>query len=173
MPGAVPEVTPGVVVPPGGRGGRFRSRRARLWLALSAGILALLCLGGAGVIFLLYDDATEIERSAPDAVVDNFLGAYFVSRSDSEAALYMCKEGGAFSELSAFRADIENRERSHGVGILVSWSTFTVETREGRGSVTTDLTKATESGKESITRPWKFEVVEQDGWRVCGAKEST
>jgi hypothetical protein len=36
--------------------------------------------------------------------------------------------------------------------------------------VTTDLTKGTADGSERVTKPWQFTVVDQDGWRVCGAR---
>jgi hypothetical protein len=138
---------------------------------MGLGIVVLLCLGGVGVFVSLYDSATAIKRSAPDAVVDNFLGAYLVNRDDNEAALYQCQTDGDFSQLKAFRDDIVTREKNFSVGIMVSWTSFTVATNGDRGTVTTDLTKATADGTERITKPWQFAVVDQDGWRVCGAKQ--
>ena len=143
----------------------------RLWLALVGGVMALLCLGSVGVVVSLYDNATKIKRSAPDAVVDNFLGAYLVNRNDDEAALYECKSGGNFEAIAAFRADVTSREKSFSVGIRVSWSSFTVSTTGNRGTVTTDLTKSTSDGTETITKPWQFNMVDLDGWRVCGATQ--
>ncbi|MBU2663285.1 hypothetical protein KOI35_07155 [Actinoplanes bogorensis] len=143
----------------------------RLWLALGAGVVALLCLGGVGVAVLLYDDETKIERTAPDAVVDNFLGAYLVSRNDQEAELYQCKSGGDLAELGAFRADIVQREQQFSAGINVSWGSFSVTTNGKQAEVVTDLTKATSNGNESVTKPWRFALTDQDGWRVCGAAE--
>jgi len=137
---------------------------------MGLGIVALLCLGGVGVFVSLYDSATEIKRSAPDAVVDNFLGAYLVNRDDKEAALYRCKAGGDFDQLAAYRADIVTREKSFSVGITVSWTSLTVVTTGDRGTVKTNLTKGTVDGSERISKPWQFTVVNQDGWRVCGAR---
>ena len=146
-----------------------KRHRARLWVALAGGIVALLCLGGAGVVALLYNDSTKIERSAPDAVVDNFLRAYLVNRDDQRASLYQCKTGGDFAAIAAYRNDIESREKQFSVGIRVTWSTFTVSTSGSQGTVTTDLIKtlADQSGRQSNS--WTFKVVDQDGWRVCGA----
>jgi hypothetical protein len=138
---------------------------------MALGIAALLCLGGVGVFVSLYDSATAIKRSAPDAVVDNFLGGYLVNRDDREASLYTCKSGADLSELKAFRDDIVRREKDFSVGITVSWTSFTVSTNGDRGTVTTDLTKGTADGTERITKPWQFAVVDQDGWRVCGATQ--
>ncbi|MFC7530402.1 hypothetical protein [Actinoplanes sp. GCM10030250] len=158
---------------PGGgwKRGRLQSRRARLALALGAGVMALLCLGGVGVFIALYDEATEVKRTAPDAVVDNFLGAYLVNRNDSEAKLYQCEEGGDFAEIDAFRSQIQSREREKSAVISVSWSSFTVTVSGGRGTVTTDLTRSARNGQESKTAPWSFVVVDQNGWRVCGATQ--
>src|SRR5690349_16121927 len=86
--GADPTPPPTPPVPPDGPGsasvprqggpkarrsyrGRLRSRRSRLFLALGAGIMALLCLGGVGVIVAIYDSATEVKRSDPSVVMFN------------------------------------------------------------------------------------------------------
>jgi hypothetical protein len=166
---------PGAVPPAAGTGvgpvGKRPNQRKRLWIAMVGGIMVLLCLGGVGVVVSLYDDATKIVRAEPDAVVDNFLGAYLVNRNDGEAELYECKSGLDLAELEAYRADIVSREKSHSVGITTSWSSFTVSTTGDRGTVTTDMTKATSNGNERITKPWRFDLANQDGWRVCGATE--
>lgn len=171
-------VQPGSGGPPGvppsgvtGAAGKPRNRRVRLWLALGLGIVALLCLGGVGVVVSLYDNATAIKRSAPDAVVDSFLGAYLVDRNDKEANLYRCKTGGDFSALEAYRRDITSREKSFSVGITVSWTSFTMIINGSRGTVTTDLTKSTADGSERVTKRWRFSVIDQGGWRVCGAAQ--
>ncbi|WP_246608160.1 hypothetical protein [Paractinoplanes toevensis] len=161
-----------VLPPPVGVPGKRPNRRGRLILAMVAGVIGLLCLGGVGVFVSLYDEATEIKRSAPDAVVDNFLGAYLVNRDDNEAELYECKSGGDLAELEAYRADIIDREKIHSVGITVSWGSFDVSTNGAQGTVSTDLTKGTSNGNERITKPWRFDVVDQDGWRVCGATQT-
>ena len=78
---------------------KVRNRRLRLFLALGAGIVALLCLGGVGVFISLYDEATEIRRTAPDAVVDGYLRAYLVNRNEDETKLYTCAAGGDFAAI--------------------------------------------------------------------------
>jgi len=162
---------PGPGVPVGGTGvpQKPRNRRTRLILVMIAGIVGLLCLGGVGVAISLYDDATKIERTEPDAVVDNFLRAYLVNRDDERASLYQCKSGGDFSQIGSYRDDIVSREKQYSVGIRVTWTTFTIETEGTNGVVTTDLVKTTtdQSGRKRDT--WRFDVVDQGGWRVCGA----
>ncbi|RZU50639.1 hypothetical protein EV385_2414 [Krasilnikovia cinnamomea] len=169
LPDPPPAQPPGAVVA-GGVPPRPRNRRLRLWLAMGAGIMLLLCLGGVGVFVSLYDSATEIKRSAPDAVVDGFLRAYLVNRDDKEAALYMC-ESGDFSAVSALRTELIKREQDFNVKVTVSWSTLTVAgAGQSRRSVATDLIiSGTRNGtvQSRRTEPWSFGVVDEDGWRVC------
>jgi hypothetical protein len=135
---------------------------------MGAGIVALLCLGGVGVFISLYDEATEIKRSNPDAVVDNFLGAYLVNRDDSEAELYRCESGGDLGVLTAYREEIVRLEKQFTVGIRVTWSSLTVNTNGAEGTVTAELVRtSTDRGRDSSS--WRFGVVDQDGWRVCSA----
>ncbi|WP_328463044.1 hypothetical protein OHA21_36900 [Actinoplanes sp. NBC_00393] len=163
--------TPMVTPKPPRRSGRLQSRRARLALALGAGIMALLCLGGVGLFIALYDEATEINRTEPDAVVDSFLGAYLVARDDNEAKLYQCEAGGDFAQLSQYRDDTVSREQEFSVGISTSWSSLEVQTAGSTGTVSVDLTRtvASQAGRDSSS--WQFAVVDQDGWRVCGATQ--
>ncbi|MFF5082255.1 hypothetical protein ACFY36_34855 [Actinoplanes sp. NPDC000266] len=148
-----------------------RNPRRRLWLAVGAGILTLLCLGGVGVFVLLYDEETKIDRAEPDAVVDNFLRAYLVNRDDDRARLYQCKSGGNFQEIADYRADILTREKQFSVGINVGWSTFTVQMSGSTGEVNTDLVKTASDSSGRVSEPWSFRVVDEGGWRVCGATE--
>lgn len=154
---------------PIGKRGRFQSRRARLVLALTGGLLTLLCLGGVGAFFVLYEEATEIKRTAPDAVVDSFLAAFLVTRNDQEAALYQCTSGGDFAQVSQFREDIVRREKDYSVGIAVTWSSLQVAVDGTKGTVSADLTRTIsgQAGRDSSS--WEFLVVDQNGWRVCGA----
>ncbi|BFU41935.1 hypothetical protein [Krasilnikovia sp. MM14-A1004] len=171
MAGSTAAPGPVVGAGPVGAGGappRPRNRRLRLWLAMGAGIMTLLCLGGVGVFVSLYDSATEIKRSAPDAVVDNFLRAYLVKRDDKEAALYMCKTGGDFSKLEAFRADLQDREKKFSIGIRVSWRSLTVANEGGQTTVSTEIVRTITDGSERTSDRWRFVMVDQDGWRVCG-----
>ena len=137
---------------------------------MGAGILALLCLGGVGVVVSLYDGATEIKRTAPDAVADSFLRAYLVNRDDKEAALFMCKSGGDFARIDAFRTDILSREQRYTIGVRVSWGSLQVTTEGDKATVSTDLVRAISDGSEKTSDRWQLTLIDQDGWRVCGAE---
>ncbi|MFI7596763.1 hypothetical protein [Actinoplanes sp. NPDC049681] len=168
-PAAVPP--PAVPAAPG----KFRNRRVRLILAMVAGITALLCVGGVGVFISLYDEATEVKRTAPDAVVDGFLRAYLVNRNDQQASLFTCKSGADLAAVSALRGETVSREKSFDVTVNVSWSTLTVSgAGEENRSVTTDLVISGSSNGNSISRrseTWRFALTNEDGWRVCSASK--
>ncbi len=146
-----------------------RERRLRLVLAVAAGVVALLCLGGAGIVFMLYDDATEINRGSPDVAVDNYLRAFLVDRDDSQARLFRCEDTSGLAALDAFRTDIQSREGRYSIKILVSWSSLSVTKGGDRATVSTDLRRSISDGTERISDRWEFQVVDRDGWRVCGA----
>lgn len=138
---------------------------------MGLGIAALLCLGGVGVFVSLYDSATAIKRSAPDAVVDSFLGAYLVNRDDNAASLYTCRSGADLSQIKAYRDDIVRREKDFTVGIRASWSSIAVTVNGTKAAATTIVTKTVTDQSGRIADSWHFDLVDQDGWRVCSASK--
>lgn len=135
--------------------------------------MLLLCLGGVGVFVSLYDGATQIKRSAPDAVVDSFLRGYLVNRDHKEVALYACKNGADFSQLDRLRTEMAGREKNFDVKVNVTWGSLTVTGSGGeRRTVATNLIISGTSEGETQSRrmeSWTFDVVDDDGWRVCSA----
>ena len=156
---------------PTGKPGRLQSRRARLVVALTGGFLARLCLGGVGAFMVLYDAATEIKRTEPDAVVNDFLGAYLRSRDDDAAALYQCDPEGDISQLATFRGDTERREKEFSTGISISYSIVAMTINGSNGVVKVDVTRTITGGAGRDGSTWQFAVADQDGWRVCGAAQ--
>jgi hypothetical protein len=140
------------------------------------GIMALLCLGGVGVFISFYDEATKINRDAPDAVVDSFLRAYLVNRNDQEASLFTCKNGLDLQDISNLREEAVTREAKFSVTVNVGWRDLVVTgSGEVDRSVSTDLVIGGSFNGNSISRRtenWNFVLVEEDGWRVCGAKRT-
>ena len=152
---------------------RRKNRRVRLVVALVAGVMALLCLGGVGVGIALYDNATKIKRSDPDQVTSSFLRAYLVDRSDKEAALYTCNSAPNLSSIAALRTEMIERERKFGTTVTATWESLTISA-SGKGSATVavDLVIAGSSqGRQISSRSehWSFGVVDDSGWRVCSA----
>ncbi|MEV4282373.1 hypothetical protein [Actinoplanes xinjiangensis] len=157
---------------PGVRRGRLQSRRARLALALTGGFLALLCVGGVGAFFVLYDEATEVKRETPGAVVTSFLGAYLSNRNDQDAALYQCTSGGDLSALQAYRDDTVRREKEFSVGITITWRILSVTTDGASGVAKVDVSRRIADGSGRDGSSWDLTVRDQDGWRVCGATQT-
>ncbi|MEV0901223.1 hypothetical protein [Actinoplanes sp. NPDC049802] len=175
-PGAGPAEGDVAVTSPERPRGRLQSRRARLWLALGGGIMALLCLGGVGVVFVLFNDATEINRSEPDIVADAFLIAYLVNRDDQQAVLYTC-DSPDLQAIKGLRDEIVRREAEFKVSVSVSWGAlYRAPTGQGQEDVSTQLTiSSAANGKMNSSRneDWVLKLQEQSGsWRVCGAAEA-
>ncbi|MFI6272708.1 hypothetical protein [Micromonospora zamorensis] len=148
-------------------------RRMRTVLTVVAGVLALLCLGGVAAGYVLYNRAAAPDRSAPDVAVDNYLRTFLVDRNDARAALYTCERGSQLEALDALRTDLLEREKQLGVTILVSWGSLDVDDRGNAASVVTVVRRsATIDGvQQSLTDTWRFELEEQNGWRVCSGNQ--
>jgi hypothetical protein len=148
-----------------------------MWLAMATGILGILCLGGVGVAVLLYDEETKIERTAPDAVADNFLRAYLLNRDEEEASLYSCGSEADLTEIAELRSEIANREQNFDVKVAVSWSTLTlVDVDQSHKTVNADLVVAGSSNGKVVSRrteTWSLDLADNDGWRVCGARKTS
>jgi hypothetical protein len=154
-----------------------RSRRFRLWLAISAGVMALLCLGGVGVAVALYDGATKIDRATPDQVTSSFLRAYLVNRSDEEASLFICKSGAKLDSIAALRDQMVDREKKFGTTVTANWESLRISnTSKDSATVSVDLVIIGSSKGQQVSshsEPWSFGLVNGDGWRVCDATKSS
>jgi hypothetical protein len=176
-PGAPPPMFPVVPAGPPKRGLVPRSRRARLALAVIGGVLALLCVGGIGVTFVLYDDATKIDRSTPDQVVSSYLRAALVQRNDAQAQLFSCADLSKLSAIIELRKEIIQREQEFDVTVVVSWGAL-LRTRvsDSEETIRAELTISGSSNGRMQSRRnevWIFRVMDESGWRVCGATKAT
>jgi hypothetical protein len=126
-------------------------------------------LGAGAVAFRAYDSATQIDRRYPEAVLGEFLDASLVRRDDAGARLYMCSDE-QFAQITALRLLMEKDEQEKGAHTQVVMGSITSENqgqilyselqirREAQGVATKELQR------------WKFTLVQDDGWRVCGAE---
>jgi len=131
-------------------------------------VVALLCLGGVGVVVSLYDEATKIDRASPDQVTSSFLRAYLLDRDDQEASLFMCKSGAKLDQLAALRTDMIAREQKFGTKVTASWESLKV----AGSNVSVDVVIAGSLNGQQISshsESWTFGLVDDDGWRVCSA----
>jgi hypothetical protein len=144
-------------------------------VAIAGGVIALLCLGGVGIVISLYDDATKINRSEPDVATDSFLIAYLVNRDDKQAQLFTCGSPDLAS-LSTLRDQLVAREKEFNVKVSVSWGALTrAAAGAGQEDVSTQFTiSGSANGRLSSSRneDWRFRVVDDGGsWRVCDASK--
>ncbi|MFC4146718.1 hypothetical protein ACFO0M_10670 [Micromonospora mangrovi] len=149
-------------------------RRLRTVLTVVAGVLALVCAGGAVAGYVLYDRATAPDRSAPDVVVDNYLRAFLVDRNDTKANQYTCEGNNDLGAVRDLRAEAQQREANFNVVVRVSWGPLTRAKNQGGESVTTTLTIASAANgqtRSSRREDWQFEVIQKDGWRVCSGRK--
>jgi hypothetical protein len=141
-------------------------RRSRRTISRGKLLLIILVVGGvlavtgAGIAFLLYNRATEVNRSTPTIAVHQFLNAVFVERDDDRAKLFTCREWTVQrSDEARGRFDPE---------VKVKWEDVTEESRQGKQAVVTARLQLLWQGFADFQQ-WRFEVVEDSGWRVCGA----
>ncbi|HWH00737.1 MAG TPA: hypothetical protein VNV66_15800 [Pilimelia sp.] len=146
-----------------------RYSRLRLVLLVVGGVLALLCLGGLGIGYALYDDATRIERDHPDVVVDNYLRALLVDRNDTTAQLYVCRSP-SLGQVQNLRRAIDDLESRHSIQIRVSWGSLESTETGATARVRTEIRRSISDGSETDRSVWEFTVVAEDGWRVCAAR---
>ncbi|MEV1329562.1 hypothetical protein AB0J20_08285 [Micromonospora costi] len=150
-------------------------QRLRTVLTVVAGVLALLCLGGAITGYVLYDRAASPDRSAPDVVVDNYLRAFLVDRNDVRADQFTCEGGAQLGQLRALRDDLVAREQRFGVSISVSWGRLDVQRNGERADIDVELiiSAMVDGITQSDRQAWRFGTRLGANWRVCeGARSS-
>ncbi|MDG4828049.1 hypothetical protein O7627_01870 [Solwaraspora sp. WMMD1047] len=146
-------------------------------IIIAAAGFAVFGLMGAVTAYVIYDKATAPDRSAPDVVVSNYLRAYLVDRDEAQTNLYVCNgDAPGLEPMRALRAEAERREREFDVNVRVVWGALDRAATERGETVQTTLRIGGYSATDGTSRSsrqerWEFEVVEQDGWRVCGARE--
>ncbi|TDC37802.1 hypothetical protein E1211_09230 [Micromonospora sp. 15K316] len=148
--------------------------RLRTVLTVVGGVLALLCLGGAVTGYVLYDRATTPDRSAPDVVVASYIQAFLNERDDIKAEQFLCRDGGNLDAARSLRRELEQREANFDVVVRVRWGPLTQVKEENGESVLTTLTisgSANGQARSSRREDWSFRLVDEDGWRVCGAQK--
>ena len=137
-------------------------------------IVAAATAGAAGVAFFAYDRATRIDRSDPDLVVTNYLRALLNERDETRAALYVCSDASGLAEITALREHIESQERELGVVMSVSLEDLRRE-ESGQRVVNVGISirraAVIDGIRQSVADRWRFKVVNESGWRVCGASK--
>jgi hypothetical protein len=150
------------------RGGRLRGS----WKVFAV-LMALVCVGGGVLGYVVYDRATKIDRSSPTVVVLQYVFALFDPYYDREPESFECErltEDGIRRELMVRLKEIEDRDS---IQIDVSSGNYEVTTGRASSDVLADLyIEVPEvTGRSSIsTQRWLFQLQDRDGWRVCGTR---
>jgi hypothetical protein len=139
-----------------------RRRGGRL-LFILAGVLAAVLLIGGGAAFVVYDKATEIDRSTPEVVADQFLDAGLVLRDVRRMSLFVCPSWSAGAAMATVAAPTDPK-------VIVSWGDVTSSTRGGTSvvSVSVQFSIAVSGGYQQSVQNWRLDLADDDGWRVCG-----
>jgi len=149
-PGTRDEEDPAVAEPP---------RRKRSVLLVVATLLVSLVVVGGAVGFVVYDQATEIDRSTPAVAVRQFLQAGLVDRDVDRVAMFVCRQWSPSDALAAIASGANDSVR-------VTFGVTSVEESGDSAKATVRIT-STLSGHSDVAT-WRVTIVRQDGWRVCG-----
>ncbi|WP_155391308.1 hypothetical protein [Catellatospora paridis] len=139
-------------------------------------VVAAAGIGGVVAVVLTYHEVTKIDRTEPLVVLDEYLDAVLVRKDRVGAELYECSGSSNLTALANLRGQLNERERSFGVEVLVTWGAMSQAGQGSSISATTELTViALEDGSEQSrsSQAWRFTLVNQDGWRVCAAERTT
>jgi len=137
-----------------------RSTRPNRLLLIMLVLAALLVGIGAGAAFFLYDRATEIDRSTPIVAVDQFVAAVFIDKDDDRVGLFTCRRWTTERTVKVrSRFDPE---------VKVTVANLTVQSQQGHQAVVTARMRVLFRDFVDF-QDWRFEVVEDNGWRVCEA----
>ncbi len=131
---------------------------------MSAAVVGVVSWG-----LVAYNEITKVDRSEPQVVTDQFLRAVLVAKDESGADLYACRDKSKDDHLWALRKELDTREKDFGVTIVVSWGAYVAIGSD----LTTNMTiTANRDGQEqsSSVQTWRLHLIDEDGWRVCGAE---
>ncbi|MGK5676615.1 hypothetical protein ACSNOB_27700 [Micromonospora sp. URMC 106] len=143
-------------------------RRTRTVLTVVASVLAALCLGGVAAGFVLYNRAAAPDRGSPDVAVVNYLQAALVARDQNRALLFTCD--GHLRAIEDLRAQIERREQELGSSFSINVESVVVSMNGSSAATVTAVIRRTASVdgvQQSLIDPWRFDVQDREGWRVC------
>jgi hypothetical protein len=141
---------------------RRKAVRTILPIVIFAIIGVASALLATGLFF--YNKATEPDRSTPLVATDAFLHALFVEESDDRVSLFTCSNWPASTAVDAVRSQIDPDAK-------VSWDSMTVADSSGDHAAVGLLLRFRypEDVAPSGERRWTFDLVNESGWRVCGA----
>jgi hypothetical protein len=131
-------------------------------MIVTIALIAVVLASGAGVIGLLaYEKVAGPDRSTPTVALRQYLYAAFVEKSADRIALFACAQPDETVRAAPRMFDPE---------IDVSWGGLVEATRSGGRSLVRAQLKLSSGGFTQV-QAWEYELVDQQGWRVCQARQ--
>jgi hypothetical protein len=128
-----------------------------------------------GIGFIAYNKEVTPDRRSPDVAANNYLIALMNDRNPTRARLFSCADQSQLSNLQQFESDVEARERELGATMSVKIENLRVEQRSGSSArISVDLRRVvtTDGARQSLVDRWQLDVIDEQGWRVCGGRPS-
>jgi hypothetical protein len=169
--GSARESLPVPFVPAGPSKPPVRAVRWPMWLAITFGVLSMVCVGVGAVAFRYYDKATRTDRSSPSSSMVNYLNAVLLSHDNSAAVKFSCSDAdlGAFV---SFRDAAESLAAGKSASVSFDWVLVDIQSDRHQASVDVTVEQDTSTNGQVLARSfhvWRFRLLNDDGWRVCGA----
>ena len=163
-PGAVPPRPP--EAPKRGLG--FR----KTLLLVIAVVAVGLCLGGSITAYVLYDKATQPDRRTPRGAFEEYLDARVNGSTPERLGLLVCRSSD-LREFDNLVTALEAREADSGLDIQIGTAdTQIIEIASDRAAAETTIVMTVVQGSARQDRQhWRFELADEDGWRVCSARQ--
>jgi len=126
----------------------------------------VVALAAASLYLFTKDEAPA--RLTPEQAVGEFLSGVFLSADPARVSPVVCASWNPSDAISRTTGAVE-------AGAHVSWDEIAiVSSSDARASATARLgIRLRDDTGVSVRRKWRFNLVDEDGWRVCDARPLT
>ncbi|MQA26512.1 MAG: hypothetical protein GEU94_13820 [Micromonosporaceae bacterium] len=133
-----------------------------LIVGIIGGLVALLCIGGAALVFL---GGSIGATSTPEGAVTAFMKAAFDDRDFSEAEDYICDRWKDQSRRQ-YDNSFGDGSSTDNSSVKASWNNVRKVSETGSDAkVSVDVSVEYQGRSSSST--WTFELVDESGWKIC------
>jgi hypothetical protein len=143
--------------------GSPRSQRIRNLLLIVMGFFVTLAVVVGGALYFLSDRAIGIDRSTPQVATRDFLHAALVLQDPGQVSLFVCSDWSTAEAVELVSPPTDP-------AVNVSWAATRVTVVGDRATalVRMRFTVRDASGLQEDVEMWQLDLVNEDGWRVCG-----
>jgi flagellar basal body-associated protein FliL len=142
--------------------------RLRNVLLIVVAFLVVLGVAAGGTFVVLYDKATEIDRSTPQVATSQFLDALLLVKDPARVALFVCNEWSAPEAIATAAAPTDP-------AIAISWGDFVTTLADATADVVVRVAYRAEVSGRIVQQieVWQIHLKREDGWRVCGVAKTS